>query len=110
MKKKYDWECAHNHLPEWSDKYDIELLSCMSDNDSDLVDGLLNQYNELIDKEEKEGADGHAIFGVENEKEEIINEVVKIYSKYRDQAVELSKWLDSMSKRKPEPPANNSNL
>lgn len=94
IKKLYDWECVANHLPEWIEELDMELLAVMSNEDYTRIDGMIERYNELIDTETENSEDGSGIFGIEAEKEELIRDMVKIYEKYFEQAVTLSKSFE----------------
>lgn len=84
-----NWECAANHLPAWSEELSVELSAVISKEDYNRVIGLLDRYNELTDVEEKQSNDGHFIYGIENEKQEIIDAIIKIQEKYKQAAIEL---------------------
>src|SRR5688572_24290381 len=85
----YDHECAANHFPDWVDKLSTTLHACMSDKERSRTHLILVEYNELIDREEDPDEDGHSLFGVENEKQELIEEYIKICEKYREEAETL---------------------
>lgn len=92
-KDKMKWECAYNHLPQWVEDLDASLSACMSKKDIDRELWLLERYNQLTEKEESNNEDGHSLYGVEDEKQDILNEIIKINEKYKDEAIELEKML-----------------
>ncbi len=91
MAKKIDiqWECVYNHLPKWMIELEEALSACMSDEDMDKASVLLDRYNTLTIKEKNKNEDAFSLYGVEAEKEEIINQIIKIEEKYRAEAEEL---------------------
>jgi len=81
MAENVSWECIANHLPKWSDDLRIEtLMEAKKDN---RVSDLVDRYNDLSEREKKAGTDAHSIYGVETEKTEIIDEVMKILERYK---------------------------
>lgn len=90
-----EWECAANHLPDWMDGLSIEISALISQPDYDLSNAILERYNELCEREESPKEDGHSLYGVVNEKEDLINELIAIYEKYRAEAIKLKEKLDA---------------
>jgi hypothetical protein len=93
LNKPLPWECAFNHEPDWIEPLETALSAVMSREDKDRVGRLLDRYNELTDFEDANSNDASALYGVEAEKEEIITEIVGIYSKWRKEAEELKAML-----------------
>lgn len=88
-KNKMDWECMANHLPEWIDELDGAISACMSKKDMDRSLAILSRYNELTDKEEDNNEDGYSVFGIEDEKQDLVNEFIAIHEKYKKEAESL---------------------
>lgn len=95
--KPYEWECVYNHMPKWVEKLDTFLHNIMPVEERKRVDGLLNRFNDLTDEEEKRTVnDPHSVYGIDNEKQELTESLLKIYEKYRKDAEELSRiWDDA---------------
>lgn len=89
------WECVYNHLPDWVIEYENEIDAFLIDKeennpDYNIIIGLMDTYNNLTDFE-KDNTDAHSLYGIEDEKQELIDEMVKIFSKYEERAKELRK-------------------
>lgn len=91
-KDKMPWECVANHLPDWIDKLDVSLSACFSDKEHEAILASLDRYNQLTDKEEQDGGNGHEIFGIEDEKESIIQEIISICEKHKEEAIKINSY------------------
>jgi len=77
------WECVANHLPDWIEDNDVQLHSEMTPQELDRMEVLLDMYNSLSDKEESKDEDAFSIYGIEDEKQGIVDEIISIYEKYK---------------------------
>lgn len=91
-KNKVNWECMANHCPEWLEKNAIALTACMSKDDINRCDDILDRYNELTKKEESGEEDGFSLYGIEDEKWDLTNEFIALHIKYKAQAMQLEYW------------------
>lgn len=78
-------ECVAKHLPKWVGELDWQLFQEeIGRKEYDHLRALVNRYNELIDYEEGEAkGDAHAQFGVEEEKKDLLDAILKVYEKYK---------------------------
>lgn len=95
----YDWECMDNHLPDWIDKYDVQLTYLMSQEDSDRAIQIMDEYNQLTTREENtEEEDGFTLYGVEAQKDELVKEFIAICDKYKTEAFKRKSQLKHLIK------------
>lgn len=89
----YDWECMYNHTPQWMKDLENELDSIMTDDEQDKHYSasirILDEYNDLTDKEENPNEDAFSIYGIEERKAELVQEFIKLHEPFRKQAEEL---------------------
>lgn len=93
-KETHPWECIDNHLPGWIKDNDAGLVIVMGKKDHDMLLGMALRYNDLTNKEEdNEGEDSFSFYGIEDEKTDLMADMIAIYSKYRDEAIAKTNWL-----------------
>jgi hypothetical protein len=95
LPNKMPWDCVHNFLPAWVHEAEEELLAVMDGKDKDQMMIAIDRYNDLSDKENQKDPkfDATELYGVDNEKEELMAEIIGIYTKYRQEAEKLKKQL-----------------
>jgi hypothetical protein len=85
-KNKVEWECISNHLPDWIEENDDALFACMTKEERERILIIINRYNELSEREESNDEDGYSLYGVEDEKADLVKEFVSVNEKYKDAA------------------------
>lgn len=88
-KNKMNWECMANHCPDWLENLDNAITACMSKGDLERCNVILERYNILSEKEESNNEDGYSLYGVEDEKQDLVNEFIAIHEKYKSEAESL---------------------
>lgn len=97
LKKPHKWECFANHVPDWVEQYAFGLVVCMEgSNDDKRIDGIVERYNDIIDIEEDRNTDPSELFGLDREKQSLVEEALNIFAKYKDSAIERQKPFDKM--------------
>lgn len=92
-KTKIEYDSLDNHLPKWTEELDIELIAVMSKEDRERYSGLINRYYELSDKKEDDKDDTYSLYGIDWEQEQIAADVLKLLTKYKEEALRYQKIL-----------------
>lgn len=91
--KKIDWECMYVHSPKWLNELETALCACMSIADANRCISILDEYNQLTEREESQEEDAFSIFGIEEEKFRLVNEFIALNEKYKKEAQEFNNKL-----------------
>lgn len=80
-KNRMNWECLANHLPDWIEDNDYELHSYFTESEKDRIRFIAERYEYLTKLEQSTNA--FDIFGIEDEKNDLVLECIKLYEKYK---------------------------